>query len=124
MVARADERLAATQEIANVVRHLAGADASYVAGQANLADGRVIEGIRHAAAWSRTPPRNKPPRQRLGPRRSSSLLAGRKILSLQALHHPDHCVVERRWHGVLPAGLNDRTIDDINFGLPVRFHIL
>jgi len=69
MVARANERLAATQEIANVVRHLAGADASYVAGQADLADGRALEGIPHAAVWSRTPPPNKPPQQRLAPRR-------------------------------------------------------
>jgi NAD(P)-dependent dehydrogenase (short-subunit alcohol dehydrogenase family) len=53
MVARVPmKRLAATQEIANVVRYLAGDEASYVTGQTIIADGGwTVQGIPHAPAW-------------------------------------------------------------------------
>jgi NAD(P)-dependent dehydrogenase (short-subunit alcohol dehydrogenase family) len=53
MVARVPmKRLAATQEIANIVRFLAGDEASYVTGQTITADGGwTVQGIPHAPAW-------------------------------------------------------------------------
>jgi len=53
MVARVPmKRLAATQEIANVVRYLAGDEASYVTGQTIVADGGwTVQGIPHAPTW-------------------------------------------------------------------------
>ncbi len=53
MVARVPmKRLAATQEIANIVRFLADDEASYVTGQTIIADGGwTIQGIPHAPAW-------------------------------------------------------------------------
>lgn len=58
MVARVPmKRLAATQEIANVVRYLAGDEASYVTGQTIIADGGwTIQGIPHAPTWLQTAP--------------------------------------------------------------------
>ena len=58
MVARVPmKRLAATQEIASVVRYLAGDEASYVTGQTIIADGGwTVQGIPHAPAWLQTPP--------------------------------------------------------------------
>ncbi len=51
------KRLAATQEIANVVRYLAGDEASYVTGQTIIADGGwTVQGIPHAPAWLQSPP--------------------------------------------------------------------
>ena len=57
MVARVPmKRLAATQEIASVVRYLAGDEASYVTGQTIIADGGwTVQGIPHAPAWLQTP---------------------------------------------------------------------
>jgi NAD(P)-dependent dehydrogenase (short-subunit alcohol dehydrogenase family) len=57
MVARVPmKRLAATQEIANVVRYLAGDEASYVTGQTIIADGGwTVQGIPHAPTWLQTP---------------------------------------------------------------------
>jgi NAD(P)-dependent dehydrogenase (short-subunit alcohol dehydrogenase family) len=57
MVARVPmKRLAATQEIANVVRYLVGDEASYVTGQTIIADGGwTVQGIPHAQAWLQTP---------------------------------------------------------------------
>jgi NAD(P)-dependent dehydrogenase (short-subunit alcohol dehydrogenase family) len=50
------KRLAATQEIANVVRYLAGDEASYVTGQTIIADGGwTVQGIPHAPTWLQTP---------------------------------------------------------------------
>ncbi len=53
MVARVPmKRLAATQEIANAVRFLAGDEASYVTGQTIIADGGwTVQGIPRAPAW-------------------------------------------------------------------------
>ena len=58
MVARVPmKRLAATQEIANVVRYLVGDEASYVTGQTIIADGGwTVQGIPHAPTWLQTPP--------------------------------------------------------------------
>jgi NAD(P)-dependent dehydrogenase (short-subunit alcohol dehydrogenase family) len=58
MVARVPmKRLAATQEIANVVRYLAGDEASYVTGQTIIADGGwTIQGIPHAPTWLQAAP--------------------------------------------------------------------
>jgi NAD(P)-dependent dehydrogenase (short-subunit alcohol dehydrogenase family) len=58
MVARVPmKRLAATQEIANAVRFLAGDEASYVTGQTIIADGGwTVQGIPHAPSWLQTPP--------------------------------------------------------------------
>ena len=58
MVARVPmKRLAATSEIANAVRYLAGDEASYVTGQAIIADGGwTVQGIPHAPTWLQTPP--------------------------------------------------------------------
>jgi NAD(P)-dependent dehydrogenase (short-subunit alcohol dehydrogenase family) len=57
MIARVPmKRLAATQEIANVVRFLAGDEASYVTGQTIVADGGwTVQGIPDAPSWLRTP---------------------------------------------------------------------
>jgi NAD(P)-dependent dehydrogenase (short-subunit alcohol dehydrogenase family) len=57
MIARVPmKRLAATQEIANVVRFLAGDEASYVTGQTIVADGGwTVQGIPEAPSWLRTP---------------------------------------------------------------------
>jgi NAD(P)-dependent dehydrogenase (short-subunit alcohol dehydrogenase family) len=57
MVARVPmKRLAATREIANVVRYLAGDEASYVTGQTIVADGGwTVQGIPHAPSWLQTP---------------------------------------------------------------------
>jgi NAD(P)-dependent dehydrogenase (short-subunit alcohol dehydrogenase family) len=57
MVARVPmKRLAATGEIANVVRYLAGDEASYVTGQTIIADGGwTVQGIPHAPSWLQTP---------------------------------------------------------------------
>jgi NAD(P)-dependent dehydrogenase (short-subunit alcohol dehydrogenase family) len=57
MVARVPmKRLAATQEIANVVRYLAGDESSYVTGQTIIADGGwTVQGIPHAPSWLQTP---------------------------------------------------------------------
>jgi NAD(P)-dependent dehydrogenase (short-subunit alcohol dehydrogenase family) len=57
MVARVQmKRLAATREIANAVRYLAGDEASYVTGQTIIADGGwTVQGIPHAPAWLQTP---------------------------------------------------------------------
>ena len=57
MVARVPmKRLAATREIANVVRYLAGDEASYVTGQTIIADGGwTVQGIPHAPSWLQTP---------------------------------------------------------------------
>jgi NAD(P)-dependent dehydrogenase (short-subunit alcohol dehydrogenase family) len=50
------KRLAATGEIANVVRYLAGDEASYVTGQTIVADGGwTVQGIPHAPSWLQTP---------------------------------------------------------------------
>ncbi len=49
------KRLAATEEIANVVRYLAGDEASYVTGQTIVADGGwTVQGIPHAPSWLQT----------------------------------------------------------------------
>ena len=58
MVARVPmKRLAATKEIANVVRYLVGDEASYVTGQTIIADGGwTVQGIPHAPTWLQTPP--------------------------------------------------------------------
>jgi NAD(P)-dependent dehydrogenase (short-subunit alcohol dehydrogenase family) len=58
MVARVPmKRLAATQEIANAVRYLAGDEASYVTGQTIIVDGGwTIQGIPHAPEWLQSPP--------------------------------------------------------------------
>jgi NAD(P)-dependent dehydrogenase (short-subunit alcohol dehydrogenase family) len=58
MVARVPmKRLAATSEIANAVRYLAGDEASYVTGQTIIADGGwTVQGIPHAPAWLQSPP--------------------------------------------------------------------
>ena len=58
MVARVPmKRLAATSEIANAVRYLAGDEASYVTGQTIIADGGwTVQGIPHAPTWLQTPP--------------------------------------------------------------------
>ena len=57
MVARVPmKRLAAPQEIANVVRYLVGDEASYVTGQTIIADGgSTVQGIPHAPTWLQTP---------------------------------------------------------------------
>jgi NAD(P)-dependent dehydrogenase (short-subunit alcohol dehydrogenase family) len=57
MIARVPmKRLAATQEIANVVRYLAGDDSSYVTGQTIVADGGwTVQGIPDAPSWLQTP---------------------------------------------------------------------
>jgi NAD(P)-dependent dehydrogenase (short-subunit alcohol dehydrogenase family) len=57
MVARVPmKRLAATREIADVVRYLAGDEASYVTGQTIIADGGwTVQGIPHAPSWLQTP---------------------------------------------------------------------
>jgi NAD(P)-dependent dehydrogenase (short-subunit alcohol dehydrogenase family) len=57
MVARVPmRRLAATEEIANAVRYLAGDEASYVTGQTLVVDGGwTVQGIPHAPAWLQTP---------------------------------------------------------------------
>jgi NAD(P)-dependent dehydrogenase (short-subunit alcohol dehydrogenase family) len=57
MVARVPmKRLAATQEIANAVRYLAGDEASYVTGQTLIVDGGwTVQGIPHAPSWLQTP---------------------------------------------------------------------
>jgi NAD(P)-dependent dehydrogenase (short-subunit alcohol dehydrogenase family) len=50
------KRLAATEEIANVVRYLVGDEASYVTGQTIIADGGwTVQGIPHAPTWLQTP---------------------------------------------------------------------
>jgi NAD(P)-dependent dehydrogenase (short-subunit alcohol dehydrogenase family) len=50
------KRLAATEEIANAVRYLAGDEASYVTGQTLIADGGwTVQGIPHAPSWLQTP---------------------------------------------------------------------
>ena len=58
MVARVPmKRLAATHEIANAVRYLAGDEASYVTGQTIIADGGwTVQGIPHAPEWLQSPP--------------------------------------------------------------------
>ena len=58
MVARVPmKRLAATQEIANAVRYLAGDEASYMTGQTIIVDGGwTIQGIPHAPEWLQSPP--------------------------------------------------------------------
>ncbi|MBV8103615.1 MAG: SDR family oxidoreductase [Hyphomicrobiales bacterium] len=49
------KRLAATREIANVVRFLAGDEASYVTGQTIIADGGwTVQGIPDAPSWLQT----------------------------------------------------------------------
>ncbi len=57
MVARVPmKRLAATEEIADVVRYLAGDEASYVTGQTIVADGGwTVQGIPHAPTWLQAP---------------------------------------------------------------------
>jgi NAD(P)-dependent dehydrogenase (short-subunit alcohol dehydrogenase family) len=57
MVARVPmKRLAATHEIANVVRYLAGDEATYITGQTIIADGGwTVQGIPHAPSWLQTP---------------------------------------------------------------------
>jgi 3-oxoacyl-[acyl-carrier protein] reductase len=57
MVARVPmNRLAATEEIANVVRFLAGDEASYVTGQTIVADGGwTVQGIPQAPSWLQAP---------------------------------------------------------------------
>ncbi|HEV3044044.1 MAG TPA: SDR family NAD(P)-dependent oxidoreductase [Roseiarcus sp.] len=57
MIARVPmKRLAATEEIANAVRYLAGDEASYVTGQSLVADGGwIVQGIPHAPSWLQTP---------------------------------------------------------------------
>ena len=57
MVARVPMgRLAATEEIANAVRYLAGDEASYVTGQTLVVDGGwTVQGIPHAPSWLQTP---------------------------------------------------------------------
>ena len=57
MIARVPmKRLAATQEIANIVRFLASDEASYVTGQTIVADGGwTVQGIPHAPSWLQTP---------------------------------------------------------------------
>jgi NAD(P)-dependent dehydrogenase (short-subunit alcohol dehydrogenase family) len=57
MIARVPmKRLAATQEIANVVRYLAGDEATYVTGQTIIADGGwTVQGIPDAPSWLQTP---------------------------------------------------------------------
>ncbi len=57
MVARVPmRRLAATSEIADAVRYLAGDEASYVTGQTIIADGGwTVQGIPHAPSWLQTP---------------------------------------------------------------------
>ncbi len=57
MIARVPmKRLAATEEIANAVRYLAGDEASYVTGQTIVADGGwTVQGIPHAPSWLQTP---------------------------------------------------------------------
>ena len=58
MVARVPmKRLAATHEIANVVRFLAGDESSYMTGQTIIADGGwTVQGIPHAPAWLQAAP--------------------------------------------------------------------
>src|SRR5271154_5196709 len=58
MVARVPmKRLAATQEIANAVRYLAGDEASYMTGQTIIVDGGwTIQGVPHAPEWLQSPP--------------------------------------------------------------------
>ena len=58
MVARVPmKRLAATWEIANVVRYLASDEASYVTGQTIIADGGwTVQGIPHAPVWLQSAP--------------------------------------------------------------------
>jgi NAD(P)-dependent dehydrogenase (short-subunit alcohol dehydrogenase family) len=57
MVARVPmKRLAATREIADAVRYLAGDEASYVTGQTIIADGGwTVQGIPHAPSWLQAP---------------------------------------------------------------------
>jgi NAD(P)-dependent dehydrogenase (short-subunit alcohol dehydrogenase family) len=57
MVARVPmRRLAATREIADAVRYLAGNEASYVTGQTIIADGGwTVQGIPHAPSWLQAP---------------------------------------------------------------------
>jgi NAD(P)-dependent dehydrogenase (short-subunit alcohol dehydrogenase family) len=57
MVARVPmKRLADPEEIANVVRYLAGDEASYITGQTIVADGGwTVQGIPHAPSWLQTP---------------------------------------------------------------------
>jgi NAD(P)-dependent dehydrogenase (short-subunit alcohol dehydrogenase family) len=57
MVARVPmKRLAATEEIANAVRYLAGDEASYVTGQTLVVDGGwTVQGIPHAPSWLQIP---------------------------------------------------------------------
>ena len=57
MIARVPmNRLAATREIADVVRYLAGDEASYVTGQTLIADGGwTVQGIPQAPSWLQTP---------------------------------------------------------------------
>ena len=61
MIARVPmKRLAATEEIANVVRYLAGDEASYVTGQTIVADGGwTVQGIPDAPSWLQTPPQGR-----------------------------------------------------------------
>jgi NAD(P)-dependent dehydrogenase (short-subunit alcohol dehydrogenase family) len=56
MVARVPmKRLAAAEEIANIVRFLAGDEASYITGQTIVADGGwTVQGIPHAPTWLQT----------------------------------------------------------------------
>jgi NAD(P)-dependent dehydrogenase (short-subunit alcohol dehydrogenase family) len=58
MIARVPmKRLAATEEIANVVRYLTGDEASYITGQTIVADGGwTVQGIPDAPSWLQTPP--------------------------------------------------------------------
>ncbi len=57
MVARVPmKRLATTEEIANAVRYLVGDEASYITGQAIVADGGwIVQGIPEAPTWLQTP---------------------------------------------------------------------
>jgi NAD(P)-dependent dehydrogenase (short-subunit alcohol dehydrogenase family) len=57
MVARVPmKRLAAPEEIADVVRYLAGDEASYITGQTIVADGGwTVQGIPSAPSWLQTP---------------------------------------------------------------------
>jgi NAD(P)-dependent dehydrogenase (short-subunit alcohol dehydrogenase family) len=61
MIARVPmKRLAATGEIANVVRFLAGDESSYVTGQTIVADGGwTVQGIPDAPSWLQTPPQTR-----------------------------------------------------------------
>ena len=97
MVARVPmKRLAATQEIANAVRYLAGDEASYVTGQTIIVDGGwTIQGIPHAPEWLQSPARRVT--RRGGVPSNAIVIAAwpRDTQAFAALHHPDHCVIEQ-----------------------------